>query len=208
MEGERICGTSNSVSRKTALHPHLCIVGGRSEEYLDSAAWLAPVTGDWWTLAPMSTQRRLHSASVIAGQLYVVGGQNGQGVVLTYAKRFGLVAGVWRALAPMSTQHVVGGVDGQRVLLNSAERLAPVTGVWRALAPMSTQPWGHSASVIAGADAAPWAFIIYHLRAMGGQWLAWGTALVLSSVLGRMLHNDMTSVSHAWINKNEVSASP
>ncbi len=138
MEGERICGTSNSVSRKTALHPHVCIVGSPSEEHLDSAASLAPVTGDGWTLAPMSTQRRLHSASVIAGQLYVVGGQNGQGVVLTYAKRFGLVAGVWRALAPMSTQHVVGGVDGQRVLLNSAERLAPVTGVWRALAPMST----------------------------------------------------------------------
>ena len=69
---------------------------------LKSTECFDPVTGIWQTLAPMSVARIGHSASVIAGQLHIVGGSGDGDQPL--AECFDPVAGIWQALAPMSVE--------------------------------------------------------------------------------------------------------
>ena len=61
-----------------------------------------PEAGVWQNLAPMSTRRGAHSASAIAGQLYIVGGVSDDDQLLNTAKKFDPESGAWRNLAPMS----------------------------------------------------------------------------------------------------------
>merc|ERR1712072_1679236 len=90
----------------------LYIVGGRNVRgrgghgALNSVERFDAQSGAWEALAPMSTQRARHSASVVAGKLYIVGGKDGQ-QYWNSAELFDAQSGAWEALAPMSTQRAM-----------------------------------------------------------------------------------------------------
>lgn len=172
----------------------LYVVGGSNSNTfmtaLNSLDRFNPVSETWQALAPMSTGRHYHAASVISGNLYVVGGRSPQGLVLDSVEKFNPASGTWQSLAPMSTGrechsasvisghlYVVGGQNEQRGSLNSAERYDPESGTWQALAPMSTRRSDHSGSVISG-----------HLYIVGG--------LDEQSVLNSM--DEFTPESGTW----------
>ena len=64
-----------------------------------------PITGTWRLLMPMSWERVSHSASVITGQLYIVGGHDVQRR-LNSVECLDPGSGSWQTLPPMSTQRV------------------------------------------------------------------------------------------------------
>ena len=83
--------TSGSTSEKIVLHPKIYVVGGQPP---DSAECFDAVAGLWQPLAPMSTARSSYTASVIAGKLYIVGGEDGP-QAFNSAECFDAVAGLW-----------------------------------------------------------------------------------------------------------------
>ena len=83
-----------------------------------------PVAGTWQVLAPMSVGRSHHTASVIAGQLYIVGGRSAEDNVLDNAERFNPVAGTWEVLGTMAVArfvHSASVIAGQLYVVGGAD---------------------------------------------------------------------------------------
>ena len=87
-----------------------------------------PITGAWTLLMTMTWERVSHSAFVITGKLYIVGGHEVQRR-LNSVECFDTGSGSWQTLPPMSTQridhsasfvagqlYVVGRYDGLQML--------------------------------------------------------------------------------------------
>merc|ERR1712232_1340679 len=101
-----------------------------------------------------------HAAAVIAGDIYVIGGDSSTSYgPLKSAERFNPVACRWEVLPPMlrvrrwpvavviSRQlYIIGGADD----LSAAERFDPVTARWEVLSPMPAMRYGYTATVISG----------------------------------------------------------
>lgn len=110
---------------------------GSHNPTLDSVECFDHVAGAWRRLGSISEKRSSHSASVLAGKLYVVGGKD---VTLEHyhfqSDEYGSERMEFR--------------DGQTNYLESVERFDPVTGAWETLTPMSQRRSTHVAAVIAG----------------------------------------------------------
>lgn len=78
-----------------------------------------PVTSLWnTTLAPMSTVRRMHSAGVIGGKIYVAGGSDGVNLLDT-AEVYNPATNTWSSIASMPSKWVnaADGVNNDRYLI-------------------------------------------------------------------------------------------
>jgi len=128
---------------------------------LNTAERFDPAANAWQDLPPMLRKRTDHTASVIARQLYIVGGRApnlrstqriGVYQALRYSERFDAVGCTWQTLAAMScrrTDHsasfiagqlyVIGGKDHSHgIILSTAERFHPIAGIWQRLPDVRT----------------------------------------------------------------------
>lgn len=127
----------------------LYVVGGIDGGYkpLESVVRFDPLAGAWEALPPLATARAGAAAAVVAGRLYVLGGE-ACGRALRDAHRFDPWTGAWERLPSMQVGriragavalggylYVFGGLDGARPL-TSTERYCPRTRRWQALAAM------------------------------------------------------------------------
>lgn len=127
----------------------LYVVGGIDQGYhlLDTVERYDPLAGAWEALPRMDGPRAGAAAAVLAGRLYVLGGE-ARGQALRDVQRFDPWTGAWEALPPMHCGriraaavacdgflYVLGGLDGSRAL-RSAERYDPRTRTWQVLGPM------------------------------------------------------------------------
>jgi N-acetylneuraminic acid mutarotase len=109
----------------------------------------------------MSQARFKHTASVLHGALYIVGGKHAYSCHDS-AERFDPMKWAWEGLPSMKEKcdghsasimdgklYVVGGSSGQRTL-DSAQRYNPTSGVWEILPWMLNHRESHSSSVVGG----------------------------------------------------------
>ena len=149
------------------------LVGGRFSSWANAAfvrransvERFNPVWNTWEQLAPMAAARTFHSASVIAGQLYVVGGVS-EDTGVNSVECYNPEVGTWRWLRAMSRRrhlhsasvikgqlYIAGGSSGRipwqpEDTTDTVECYNPETGWWTSLAPMSVGRYIHTASVI------------------------------------------------------------
>jgi kelch-like protein 17 (actinfilin) len=109
----------------------------------------------------MSQARFKHTASVLHGALYIVGGKHAYSCHDS-AERFDPMKWAWEGLPSMTEKcdghsasvmdgklYVVGGSSGRRTL-DSAQRFNPTSGVWEILPWMLNHREAHSSSVVGG----------------------------------------------------------
>jgi hypothetical protein len=102
----------------------------------------------WSAAASMLTAREFFGACVIAGELYVCGGQNVEDGDLSSVERYSPVSDTWVAVAPLpearcghaavavgSAMYVLGGTDWD-VSTASVLKFDSVLGAWTEVAPM------------------------------------------------------------------------
>lgn len=127
----------------------LYVVGGINDGYrlVDTVERFDPLLGTWEALPGIQTARAGPSASVLAGRLYVVGGE-ARGTALKTAQRFDPWMDAWEEVPDMHIGriraatvvldgflYVLGGLDGSRPL-SAVERYDPRKREWEVLAPM------------------------------------------------------------------------
>jgi kelch-like protein 8 len=135
--------------------------GGGSDLKTKSAKWYDESVGQWRALPDMSAARYGCAAVRIEGNVYVVGGTDGN-AVLKSAEMYDASTGQWRTLSDMSVPRigcaavciegnvvVLGGYDGEDDL-KSAEVYDTSAGHWRALPDMSVPRLGCAAVCIEG----------------------------------------------------------
>lgn len=138
----------------------LYVIGGIDQGFhlVDTVERYDPLAGAWEALPRMDGPRAGPAAAVLAGRLYVLGGE-ARGHALRDAQRFDPWTGVWEALPPMQTGriraaavvcggflYVLGGLDGSRPL-RSVERYDPRKRIWEMLAPMNRPRYACAATV-------------------------------------------------------------
>lgn len=127
----------------------LYVVGGLDSGYsiVDTVERFDPLVGRWEVLPSLSAPRAGTTAAVLAGRLYVLGGE-ACGRALRDAQRFDSWVGFWEQLPTMCAGriragvtacgghlYVLGGLDGARPL-RSAERYDPSSRSWQLLPPL------------------------------------------------------------------------
>lgn len=113
-----------------AFPERLYVVGGLDDGFkaLDTAERYDPLTGSWESLPPMQSARAGSAAAVVAGKLYIIGGEV-CGRALKDVQRFDPWFGRWEMLPPMRQARiraaatdsdacvfVLGGFDGDQPL--------------------------------------------------------------------------------------------
>ena len=160
--------TRRCLHTASVIGRQLYVVGGSSglvpwqpEDTEDSMERFDPEKGRWEILEPLSLGRYVHTATVMSGCLYIVGGKHGS-VALNLVERYDPVTRTWEELASLlmprrfHTASVIGGklyvVGGGEFNMptNSVERFNPESGRWQRVASMSEPRMLHSASVIDG----------------------------------------------------------
>ena len=144
--------------RRLKLGHVLVIVGGLTRQGVNTNSMerYDPQTGEWRLMSPMSTRRRGHGVAVNNNLLYVVGGDEGQGV-LNSTERYDPQTELWSMVAPMSVSragvwvaamdgflYATGGMDRDRHTLRLVERYDPLTNTWTEVAPMLTGRFRHA----------------------------------------------------------------
>jgi N-acetylneuraminic acid mutarotase len=156
----------------------------------------------WIEKSPMPTPRWGHSASVVNGKIYLVGGADEAGNPLPTVEEYDPVTDTWTEKAPMPTARVTATsvVDGKIYAIGGSESVYtgwetffleaastveeydPVTDTWiTGKAPMPTARWCHSASAVDG--------VIY---AMGG------------AMTGRLNFDNLLSTVEAYIPETDT----
>nr|CDJ86622.1 Kelch repeat type 1 domain containing protein [Haemonchus contortus] len=99
-----LCRSLHSVS---VLDGCLYAVGGcENTTALNSVERIDPRVGIWEEVCPMLTRRWGHGSAVLHGELYVVGGHNGNSGELGSAEKYDLRANKWTSVADMSCSRV------------------------------------------------------------------------------------------------------
>jgi len=138
----------------------LYVVGGINDGYrlVDTVERFDPLVGLWEVLPHMQTARAGPVAVVLAGKLYVLGGE-ARGAALKEVERFDPWIGRWESLPDMhigriraatavldGCLYVLGGLDGAKPL-SAVERYDPKTQAWEVLAPMEKPRYACAAIV-------------------------------------------------------------
>eukprot|EP00927_Polykrikos_kofoidii_P038844 TRINITY_DN33294_c0_g1_i1.p1 TRINITY_DN33294_c0_g1~~TRINITY_DN33294_c0_g1_i1.p1 ORF type:complete len:600 (+),score=69.30 TRINITY_DN33294_c0_g1_i1:161-1960(+) len=137
----------------------IIVVGGfDGQEETCTAERFDPAVGVWESLPPMGVPRSVLGAAVVAGCLYVCGGQDGP----LSAECFDPAADSWAPLAPMASRrwstgtaviggclYACGGYEWEREL-DTAERYDPATGKWETLPSMSVCRGGAAVAALRG----------------------------------------------------------
>ncbi|XP_068096221.1 influenza virus NS1A-binding protein [Hyperolius riggenbachi] len=93
------------------LSGKLIAAGGYNrEECLRTVECYDPGTNDWTFLSPMKTPRARFQMSVLMGDLYVVGGSNGQSDDLSCGEKYDPKANTWTPVAELRTNRCNAGV--------------------------------------------------------------------------------------------------
>uniref|UniRef100_A0A6Q2XIZ3 BTB domain-containing protein n=1 Tax=Esox lucius TaxID=8010 RepID=A0A6Q2XIZ3_ESOLU len=143
-----------------ALHGRLVAAGGYNrEECLRTVECYDPRDHRWSFSAPMRTPRARFQMAVLMGQLYVMGGSNGQSDELSCGETYDPHTDTWAQVPELRTNRcnagvcgldnklfVVGGSDpcGQKGLKN-CDSFDPVTKTWKNCAPLNIRR--HQAAV-------------------------------------------------------------
>jgi N-acetylneuraminic acid mutarotase len=120
----------------------------------------------WVTLEPMPTARSGHGVAVADGKIYVIGGQNGEGV-LNITEEYDPVTNEWVTKTSIPTArsdfaiavyqskiYVIGGtigpgiVVGESLLTGATEVYDPITDTWEIKTSMPTPRQGLEANVV------------------------------------------------------------
>jgi hypothetical protein len=168
---------SDNRSRHTAtLLPNgkVLVAGGELNEgdyyYLSSAALYNPATEKWMAAAPMTTNRSVHTATLLPdGRVLVVGGYVGRpGVGAQTAQMstelYDPTSGIWSATAGMHdprSMHTATLLPNGKVLVaggytcdnggepvTTADLYNPTTGTWTAVGTLNTARGAHSATLL------------------------------------------------------------
>merc|ERR1719487_162123 len=138
----------------------LYVVGGINDGYrlVDTVERFDPLLGTWEVLPHLHTARAGPAASVLAGRLYVLGGE-ARGAALKDVQRFDPWTGWWETVPDMhigriraatavldGCLYVLGGLDGAKPL-SAVERYDPKTQEWEVLAPMEKPRYACAAIV-------------------------------------------------------------
>ncbi|XP_035267910.1 influenza virus NS1A-binding protein homolog A isoform X1 [Anguilla anguilla] len=142
------------------LDGRLIAAGGYNrEECLRTVERYDPKLNRWTFIAPMRTPRARFQMAVLMGQLYVMGGSNGQSDELSCGETYDPRADEWTQVPELRTNRcnagvcslnnklfVVGGADpcGQKGLKN-CDAFDPVTKTWTNCAPLNIRR--HQAAV-------------------------------------------------------------
>ncbi|XP_063282264.1 influenza virus NS1A-binding protein [Pelobates fuscus] len=134
------------------LNRKLIAAGGYNrEECLRTVECYDPETDTWTFLSPMKIPRARFQMAVVMGQLYVVGGSNGQSDDLSCGEKFDFKANMWTPVPELRTNrcnagvcalngklYIIGGSDpyGQKGLKNS-DVFEPVTRTWTSCAQLN-----------------------------------------------------------------------
>jgi hypothetical protein len=106
------------------------------------------LSGQWRTVAPMQIAREHFGACVIAGEIYVCGGENDEDGTLSSAERYSPVSDTWSAVTPLPvarSRHAVVAVGSDVYVLGgammneltaSAIKFDSVLDTWTEVAPM------------------------------------------------------------------------
>ena len=136
---------------------------GLNRTYLNSAEIYDPVTNTWTGVAPMSTYRYGHTATLLLdGRVLVSGGYDGNSnSYIDSAEIYDPGTNSWMSVAPMSTYrifHTATRLINGRVIvaagtnlngdLDSAEIYDPGTNSWTAAASMGTDRSSHDATLL------------------------------------------------------------
>ena len=164
-----------SMHTGSVIEGQLYVVGGRSVDdghqtpgiRMDTVERFNPDLDEWERLTPMSTARVFHSASVIEGKLYIVGGMNPR-TCLSSIERYHPKSEEWETLRPMTTRrclHTASVIGGQLYIAggssgivpwqpedteNSMERFNPAIGRWETMGAMALGRYVHTATVMGG----------------------------------------------------------
>mmetsp|Transcript_10855 Transcript_10855/g.20344 ORF Transcript_10855/g.20344 Transcript_10855/m.20344 type:complete len:470 (-) Transcript_10855:92-1501(-) len=157
----RILRSGVEVSQQYAVRPmRLYLVGGSAGDHrpLASALQFDVSRGDWHHLPSMPTARDVLAAAAIDGNIYAVGGTDGERAFGT-VERFDAEDGTWSNVQPMPTPraglaaaavsrslYTVGGSDGTRAL-GTVERYNVGTDQWEECPPLLTPRRGVAIAV-------------------------------------------------------------
>ena len=122
-----------------------------------------PATDTWTMKTDMPTKRNWHSASVVDGKVYVLGGESADARIVSTVEEYDPVADKWTRKANMRTPrgahctgvingviYVIGGTQDNEVGLSTVEAYDPATDQWANKADMPTARWYFSTSVVNG----------------------------------------------------------
>lgn len=138
----------------------LYVVGGINDGYrlVDTVERFDPLLGTWEVLPCLQTARAGPAACVLAGRLYVLGGE-ARGSALKDAQRFDPWTEGWEAIPDMhigriraatvtldGCLYILGGLDGAKPL-SAVERYDPRKQTWEVLAPMEKPRYACAAIV-------------------------------------------------------------
>ena len=148
---------------ENSFHGRLYVVGGLDDTFepLDTVMRFDPQLWKWESLPSLGLHCAGSAAAVIAGKLYVVGGE-ANGRVLPDARCFDPHTGTWETLPAMEIArvragiavhngclYVLGGHDGTG-LQNTVESYDPESRTWKMLAPMTRHRYACAATVQEG----------------------------------------------------------
>ena len=154
-----------------AIGHRIYVTGGsrldRGEESTGSRALLIydVRTGQWTRGPEMPTPRHHHGATAINGELYVVGGREGDDLSIDAVERFDPTRGRWDRLAPLPlgvgglsvvtaagmVVAIGGGDDGESWVTPATWGLDPDEDRWQRLADLDVARHGHGAAAV-GSD--------------------------------------------------------
>jgi N-acetylneuraminic acid mutarotase len=121
-------------------------------------------SGQWSVVAAMGIRREQFSACVIAGEIYVTGGENGDGQLLSCVEKYSPSSDMWSAVAPMpagrcchvavavgSAMYVLGGWSQVEGTAQDVFKFDSTQGTWSEVA-SAPQDFVNSAAVAVNTD--------------------------------------------------------
>ncbi|XP_070559808.1 kelch-like protein 31 [Ptychodera flava] len=141
------------------VNGYLYIIGG-SDPNAESEEFMSPMSTacrydiaskKWEDIAPMKTSRVFFQVAVLYGQLYVVGGQDAKGRILSSVERYDSATNTWRYTASLSSPRyavsvaphrgmlfAVGGYNdnGKTPVLSTVECYDPHSDLWTEKSPL------------------------------------------------------------------------
>jgi RNA polymerase sigma factor (sigma-70 family) len=162
------------ISKKPLIAKQDGANNGKSESdnpLVQNAFFMAPQAegGTWAKKADMPTARDYHSASVVNGEIYVIGGENalvGNGPGLSTVEKYDPANNIWTKKADMPTArqmfstsvvngkiYAIGGQlkeGGSLALTNAVEEYDPARDIWTRKADMPTKRDSLSTGVVSG----------------------------------------------------------
>ena len=136
-------------------------------DLIDAVEAYDPLFGAWTQVASLPAARHHHTAAVVDGKIYVVGGifhdDEGEKVATSLVEMYDPAADSWQQMAAMPTAryshasavmdgkiYVSGGFTTSRELSDAFEAYDPVTNTWTTLASLSEVRADHASAAAHG----------------------------------------------------------